>query len=101
MGGVGIRFVQMLAVVADDEELIEHPRADARDEGLPDTDRIALVDNICLGIPAVEVADDRDPLGVRRPDGKLRAFHTVYTSRVGSQLLVNFVVRGVSKQMLI
>ena len=70
----GIGLVDAVAVVRErDVVLVARARADARRRSLPRCrTRRAAAAGARL-VPAVEVADHRDALGVRRPDGEVRA----------------------------
>ena len=69
-------------------ELVVRARADARNEQFPHAGRDVLPHRVAAAIPHVEVADDGDALGIRRPDGEVHAGHAVDRAQVGAELLV-------------
>src|SRR5205823_1228644 len=87
--------VGLVALVARaDVILVLRPLADARDEAIPDPRALARGERMGVLVPAVEVADDVDALGVRRPDRVERAGDAVHRAGVRSELLVETVVRA-------
>ena len=77
--GIGLQR-QPLAVRADDLELVGAPGADIGDEDFPDAGVAALAHHMAPAVPVVEVADDRDAPGVRRPDGEMEAVAPSWSS---------------------
>ncbi len=76
-----------------DVVLVERALAEARDEALPDARAVpAGPEGMAAGRPAVEVADDGDALGVRRPDGELRPRTAAGLHEVGAELVVELEV---------
>jgi len=51
------------------------------------------------GMPLVEVADDRNPLGIRRPDGEQRAVHTIDVGRMRAQLVIQPAMGALLEQV--
>ncbi len=86
----GIALVAAVAVVTGyDVILVQSAVADAGDEPFPDA-RAVVTDGelMAVVVPAVEVADHRDPGRVRRPDREERAVRFVDAHEVRAQLLV-------------
>jgi hypothetical protein len=54
-------------------ELVLEPVPEAVDVALPDARAAALAQRVRVGVPAVEVADDADALGVGGPDAEADA----------------------------
>jgi hypothetical protein len=74
LGGVpvGIGLVDTLARKARlDAVLVERALADGGHEALPDAGRSPLNERRSLLVPAVELTDDADRIGIRRPHGEL------------------------------
>src|SRR5690606_15835829 len=94
-----IGLVDAIAVVTRaDVILVRGPRLDARHETLPDTRPVAAGDErIGVLAPAVEVADDRDVLGVRRPDRQAHAPRAVDDRRMGAEHAVEPRVRPLAE----
>ena len=94
--GEGIGLLDPVAlVVGADEVLVVRALPDARDEALPDAGGAAGMEAVLAVVPAVEVADDRDLIRIRRPDAEIDALDAVLVvGQVGSQLVVEAVVRS-------
>ena len=74
-----------------DVVLVERPRAHTGHDPFPDSRRVrSRAERMAMTVPAVEVTDDRDRGGVRRPDGEARAVKRAFRGayHVGSELLV-------------
>src|SRR6478609_10196491 len=65
------------AAFTNDVELVARTFGDARDEQLPDARTMAETHRVAPCIPSIEVADDCDASGIRRPHGEARAAHAV------------------------
>ena len=72
--------------------LVERAAPEPGEEQLPDAAFDALAHRVAAAVPAVEVADDRDPRRVRRPDHEAVAMDALHGHRVGAQLLVELEV---------
>ena len=69
-----IGLVGFVAVLADDSEFIRSSMRNAGNECFPDSGAVgARVERIGAQIPAIEITNDRNAFGVRRPDAKPRA----------------------------
>ena len=53
--------------------LVKCPLADSREKSLPNTRLPLGSETVAAVIPAVEIAHDRNLLGIGRPDGKMSA----------------------------
>ena len=100
--GVRVGFVELLAVVRDEEELIELTRYDAGNDTFPHIAGLGLGKGARGLVPVVEVADHVDRLHVRGPDGKVIARSSVRRlGGVGAELLVAAEPVAVSEQIYI
>ncbi len=72
-------------------ELVARARLDSGNEGLPDAGP-DTPHRMSTAIPRVEVGDDTDALGVRGPDGEMKAGRTLMSRRPGAKPLVRLVV---------
>jgi hypothetical protein len=102
--GVGVALLHRVAAVARlNVVLVQRAVLNARDETRPDSGRIRpRCQGMRVGAPPVEVAHDGDPLGVRRPNGKVSArtpcsagararsnsFDRLGRDRVGTELFI-------------
>src|SRR5438034_6258625 len=77
-----------------DAVLVEGALADAGDESLPDAGRAAWMQWRGFWIPLVELADNTDHIGIRRPDGECRPGLTVDFGEVRAEFLVYPDVRA-------
>ena len=68
-----------------DPVLVGRPGPRAFDEAFPDAGAAARGQWMALGVPAIEVADDRDAFGVGRPDGEARPLTALVLARVGTE----------------
>ena len=91
---IGVRLVQQLAGVGLDDVLVQLPRPDAGHEAAPDAAREQRLERVCLGIPAVKVANDVDAAHVRGPHGKAIASAPIPLAGMGAHLLVAAVPRA-------
>ena len=73
------------AARAENVELVARAFADARHEQLPDAGRVAQPHRMAPRVPGVEIADDGDALGIRRPDRKARSAHAVDRRHIGAE----------------
>ena len=74
---VRVGLVELAAVGALDEVLVERALLDAGHKALPDAARLGLLERGGRLVPAVEVADDVNAPHVRGPDGKVVAMGAV------------------------
>ena len=100
--GIRIGLVELLAVVRDEEELIELARNDAGNETFPHVAGLGLGEGARGLVPIVEVADHVDRLHVRGPHGEVIARGSGRRlGRVGAELLVAAEPVAVSEQIYI
>ena len=85
---VRIGLQQDVPVTRLDLEFVKRARADAGQKDLPDADIMAESHRMDAAVPAVEIPDDADPLGVRGPDGEARSRDALHLSRMRAQLFV-------------
>ncbi len=82
--GVALHEHQPAVAVAQ-LELVERARGEPRNEQLPHAASAAHVERVRAPVPAVEIADDRDPLRVRGPHGEADARDASERHRHGAQ----------------
>ena len=75
-------------MLAADAELVFLARLEAGNEKLPDAAGGVQLQRMAAAVPVVEVADDADAPGVRRPDGEVRAADAIDLADLGPELLV-------------
>ena len=98
----GIALVDdMPAAVLHARTCSASPRFDARDEQFPHAARDVLPHRVAAAVPPVEVADDADALGIRRPDGEVHAGHAVDRAQLCAELLVALPVLPFAEQVQI
>ena len=67
---------------------VEMPWAQPRHEKLPEPAGMALAHRHAAAVPGIEIADQADPLRVRRPDRERDPFDAVMQHRVRPKLLI-------------
>ncbi len=90
---------QQIAVTVEDLELVAFAMREARDEEFPDTRLRAKPHRIPPSIPGTEIADDRHPPRIRRPDRKAHAFHAFDLHRNGAERSAEIVMGALADQM--
>ena len=96
--GERVRLVDSLARdLRMDEVLVERAMTDGRDESFPDAGLLALVEPVRALVPAIEVADDADAFGVRRPYSEVGALGLRH--RVRAELVEEVAVRALVEQV--
>ncbi len=90
---------QELAVRALDLKLVDLAAPQPRQEQLPDAAFDALAHRMAAAVPAIEGADHRDPLRVRRPDQEGGPLDALEGHRVGAELLVEAEVAALGHQV--
>ncbi len=75
-----------VALLAADRELVVHPGNRTGDEQLPDAALAEAAHRVGDAVPAVEVADDVDRLGPRRPDGEGDSLHLTERAAVAADV---------------
>ena len=99
--GVGVALVDPEAVAAgDDVVLVDGALPDTGDEAsqIPELSSRGL-QGVGGGIPAVEVADDGDGLGVRGPDGEEDPLGALPGKEVGPQLAIEIEVVSLPEEV--
>src|SRR5207245_6423924 len=86
-------------VLPTDLELVVRARFQPRREQLPDARRAERAHLVEPSVAPVEVADDADRAGGRRPDGEGDAADAVHLSGVSPELLVQLFVTALAGQM--
>ena len=97
--GVGVDLDVGVAVLVADLEFVEFPRADPREEQLPDPRAAASAHGVDPAIPGVEVTDHADPLGVGGPDGEVHARDTGDGAGVGAEKAVGVPVPALAEEV--
>src|SRR5271165_5513897 len=99
---IGVRFDREKAMVSRlDFELVEVTLLQPRDEDLPQSRSAARPHRMASAVPLVEVADDADALGIRRPHRKTDAFSTRMLDHARAELLIEPEVRAFTEEMQI
>jgi hypothetical protein len=81
-----IGLVGAVAPVSRPDVVLVHGSGlDARQETLPDSRLAARGEGVAIGVPSVEVPDDRDALRLRREDGEVRAGETARRRQVSTE----------------
>ncbi len=75
-----------------DFEFVIHPLADLGDEDFPDAGGTHAAHGMKAAIPAVEIADDTDALGARRPNGERKAFDPLVLQEMGPHLFMELLM---------
>ena len=91
----------MLALLRQDIEFIVLPRLGLRNKTGKDAGIFDQHHGIAGVVPAVEIADDGNGQGMRRPDGKRKTGNAPYFGLMGTELFVDLVVGPFSKQISI
>jgi hypothetical protein len=71
----------------------------ARDEQLPHSAGTEGAHLVALTVPVVEVADDPNPAGVRRPHGERNAGHVAGRANVRAENVPQSLVAALADQM--
>ncbi len=90
--GERIGFQEDIAVAGQDFELVQLTLAQAGHKQFPNPRAWPQPHRVAAAIPAVEGADDADPLGVRCPYREVDAGQTGHLAGMRSQLFENLVV---------
>ena len=99
---VRIGLVDRVHVVARaNVVLVDGSLAEIGDEGLPRAGTLARVHGMRIEIPAVEVADYRDAVSVRRPHGKVSAAPAIDVDDMRAEFLEQAVVLALVEQVQI
>src|SRR5262249_20434907 len=88
-----------VVVAGGDGVFVQGPGPDVRDEALPNPGGAPQLEKLLVPPPPVEIADDRNLLGVGGPDGEVRAGRSVALAHMGPQLLVDSVVVPFSQEI--
>src|SRR5690606_26277340 len=90
---------QRAGLAVADLVLIERARVEPRHEELPDAGPAAHGERVAAAVPAVELADHADPLGVRRPDGEPHAANAVAFVEMCAERAVRALVEAASEPL--
>ena len=82
-----------LTICAVDFKAVEFAFAKIRNEDFPDATCTEHAHLVAAAIPAVEVSDNGDCVGVRSPYGKVDSLESLMFDEVCAELAVEFVVR--------
>src|SRR5574344_2210988 len=89
-----IRLGDETPVLRVNLEAVEFVFAEFRNENFPHAGGAYHAHRMAAPVPAIEVADDSDVPGVRRPHGELHAFESLVFDEVRAELAVEFVMRA-------
>jgi hypothetical protein len=56
---------------------------------------------VAAAIPAVEITDNGDAPGIGRPDGEVRARHTLMRDEMGAKTLIDALMRALREQIVV
>lgn len=84
-----------------DFEAVEFALAEVRNEDFPNAACAKHAHLVAVTVPAVEVADDGNGLGVRCPYGELHSLEALVFHKVCAELAVEFVVRACCNQVAV
>ena len=100
---IGIRLNQKTAALVADFKFVELALAEARHEQLPNTRRAERAHRMKATIPAIEIANDRNPRRRRCPHGKRNAGHATQGAQVSTEFIIDpmFIALVEEKQILI
>ena len=90
---------QLFAAGPLDLELVERTGGQAGHEQLPDPAFRALAHGMAAAVPAIEVADDADPRGARRPHAEGDAVDRVDGKRLRPQPVIELQVIALGEQV--
>ena len=96
-----IAFLQQRAGARADLELVSFAVGQFGDEELPDAGRNQPTHRMRSSVPAVEIADDADAVGVRRPHREMHADRRARVHAMRAQLLVGAIVRALGEEVQI
>lgn len=100
--GVRIRLERENDVpLANNFEFIDGAFAKFGNEELPDAGRTAKAHRIDAAVPMIEIADDADAAGIRRPNGKMNAGDTIDSFHVGAEFFVGVVMAAFAHEIKI
>ena len=80
--GKGITLHEEIATRSDEFEFVVIAGDEVRDEDLPDP--VVIAHRVDTTVPAVEVTNDADPVGIGRPDGEGNSLDALVRTGVGS-----------------
>jgi len=99
---VAVRFAgprHLSTARTDDVVLVVRSWRNAGNEQLPDSGAVAYAHGMPAAVPGIEIADDGDPTGVRRPDGETHAIDAVDGHTLGAEAAHQFEVPPLVEQM--
>ena len=86
---------------SDDLVFVIGAGGDAGNENLPDAAVDALAHLRAAPVPLVEVADDGDAPGVRRPDGEMRSFDALMRQQMRAEPFIELLMRAFDEQIIV
>ena len=89
---IGVELGEDIAVFCADFIFVDFAGLDSREEKLPDAGGAEQAHRFAAAVPAVEVADNGDAVGVGRPDGEADAARTIDGDAVRAHHLIDLVV---------
>ena len=98
-GGIGIRLQPDETAAVPDFELVHFALAQAGHEEFPDPGRPEQAHRMKAAVPAVEIADDRDPAGRGCPHRERHALDPVHRAQLGAELVVDPVLVAFVEQV--
>ena len=95
---VRVGFHPQVAVSIDKLEFIQLAVQRAGNKQLPDAGLFAQAHRMTATVPVVELADNRYPAGVRRPNREARADHAVHSVGMRAQRFIRTQMRAFRQQ---
>ena len=97
-----IRFERHHVTVAvDDLVLVRGSVAQTGQKNLVYTRRTTAAHHVTTAIPSVEITDNRNAQGIRRPDSEMRAVHTFMSADMRAKRIPKLIVRAFAQQVLV
>ena len=99
--GEGISLIHFITGVFGEEVVfVQIPVPHAGDKTLPDAGAVPSgPQRVGLGIPSVEIADDRNPIGIGSPDGKIDSLPLAIANRMSAQFVVEAEVTSFAEEV--
>ena len=101
MEGKGVGLDGDLTLRAEDFKLVQVPLGNIGEEDFPHAAAHELAHRIAPAIPRVEFTDDADPLGIRRPDGKVDPARPFMVDQMRAQLVEQPQMRALGDEEIV
>src|SRR6267378_3621175 len=98
---IRIRLQTDVAMQISDFEFVMGADADARHENFPYAGRTQGAHRMAAPIPLVEIADDANPLRIRRPNRETSPGHPIDRAQLRAELIINAPFVALAKEIQI